>query len=133
MENRRTLLLLLVFGCALGGMALLYATSPALSPAQAPLLLRWPQSPLHVMEMLSVIEEYKQEHFWFILSSFIYLYIFLQSFAIPGAVFLSIMAGPLFGPFAGFFLAQSCATLGSCLCFLLSLGLGAGLVNRVFK
>jgi hypothetical protein len=36
--------------------------------------------------------------------AFIYLYVLLQSFAIPGPVFLCILAGPLFGYTIAFFL-----------------------------
>ena len=61
------------------------------------------------------------------------MYIFLQSFAIPGAIFLSMISGALFGGIPGFVLSQTCATLGSCICYFLSLGLGRNLINRVFS
>ena len=61
------------------------------------------------------------------------MYLFLQSFAIPGAVFLSMISGALFGGIPGFLISQTCATIGSCICFLLSLGLGRGLINRIFS
>lgn len=56
----------------------------------------------------------------------------LQTFAIPGAIFLSILAGPLFGTWFGLGVVSLVATSGSSLCFLLSKVLGRGLVERCF-
>ena len=56
----------------------------------------------------------------------------LQSFAIPGAIFLSILAGPLFGVWRGLLLVSCVATSGSTVCYLLSFYLGRGLVERCF-
>mmetsp|Transcript_19951 Transcript_19951/g.2701 ORF Transcript_19951/g.2701 Transcript_19951/m.2701 type:complete len:82 (+) Transcript_19951:78-323(+) len=63
---------------------------------------------------------------------FIYLYLFLQSFAIPGPVFLSILAGPLFGAYIGFTLVCLCATTGASFCYGLSYTLGRGIVLDKF-
>ena len=41
----------------------------------------------------------------FVVFAIIYLYIFLQTFAIPGAAFLSMLSGPLFGGIPGFCLS----------------------------
>ena len=60
------------------------------------------------------------------------MYVFLQSFAIPGPVFLSILSGALFGGVLAFFLVASCATFGACCCYMLSSVLGKGIVLRFF-
>ncbi|KRW99144.1 hypothetical protein PPERSA_07387 [Pseudocohnilembus persalinus] len=56
----------------------------------------------------------------------------LFSFAIPGPVFLSILAGPLFGAVPGFILVCLCATTGACFCYGLSYTLGRGIVVDKF-
>jgi len=56
----------------------------------------------------------------------------LQSFAIPGAIFLSVLAGPLFGVWRGLLLVSLVATTGSSICYLVSYYLGRGLVERCF-
>jgi len=48
---------------------------------------------------------------------FCYLYILLQSFAIPGTIVLSFISGALFGWLNGVLLVCLCATFGSCVCY----------------
>lgn len=60
------------------------------------------------------------------------MYLFLQAFAIPGAVFLSMLAGPLFGLWQGFAIVSVVATCGACLCYLLSYTVARGFVQRMF-
>lgn len=57
----------------------------------------------------------------------------LQTFAIPGPIFLSILSGALFGGVQGFLLVGLCATSGACLCYTMSLVLGKKLVRRCFE
>jgi len=59
-------------------------------------------------------------------------FVSLQSFAIPGAIFLSILAGPLFGVWRGLLIVSVVATSGSCVCYTVSYYLGRGLVERFF-
>ncbi|OQR89662.1 SNARE associated Golgi protein [Achlya hypogyna] len=68
----------------------------------------------------------------FVLASFVVVYVALQTFAIPGPIILSILAGALY-PF-GFaqLLVAGCATTGASLCFLLSHFLGRSIVQRSF-
>ncbi len=44
------------------------------------------------------------DHFGYTVFSFVYLYILLQAFAIPGPIFLCLLSPTLFGPVTGFFL-----------------------------
>ena len=56
----------------------------------------------------------------------------LQTFAIPGPIFLSILSGAIFGGVKGFCLVGLCATSGASLCYTLSWILGRNLVKRHF-
>lgn len=56
----------------------------------------------------------------------------LQSFAIPGSLFLSILSGYLFPFFVALALVCTCSMVGASLCFLLSQLLGRKLVLHFF-
>ena len=45
---------------------------------------------------------YIQHHFLYTFCAFVYLYILLQAFAIPGPIFLCLLSPTLFGPLPGF-------------------------------
>lgn len=59
-------------------------------------------------------------------------YLFLQTFAIPGTVFLNLLGGALFGVARGFPLCLACNTLGSVFMYLLSRRFGRRAVHRLF-
>ncbi|XP_010543371.1 PREDICTED: uncharacterized membrane protein At4g09580 [Tarenaya hassleriana] len=56
-------------------------------------------------------------------------YIFMQTFMIPGTIFMSLLAGALFGVIRGFVLVVFNATAGACSCFFLSKLVGRPLVS----
>ncbi len=51
---------------------------------------------------------------------FSYLYVFMQSFAIPGTIFLSVISGSLWNSYWALIITSLCATFGSSICFILS-------------
>ncbi|PRQ24399.1 putative SNARE associated golgi family protein [Rosa chinensis] len=56
-------------------------------------------------------------------------YIFMQTFMIPGTIFMSLLAGALFGVFRGLLLVVFNATAGASSCFFLSKLIGRPLVS----
>lgn len=56
-------------------------------------------------------------------------YIFMQTFMIPGTIFMSLLAGALFGIFRGLFLVVFNATAGASSCYFLSKLIGRPIVN----
>lgn len=56
-------------------------------------------------------------------------YIFMQTFMIPGTIFMSLLAGALFGVIRGLFLVVFNATAGASSCFFLSKMIGRPLVS----
>lgn len=56
-------------------------------------------------------------------------YIFMQTFMIPGTIFMSLLAGALFGVGRGLFLVVFNATAGASSCFFLSKLIGRPIVN----
>ncbi|KAL3290558.1 hypothetical protein HHI36_023950 [Cryptolaemus montrouzieri] len=60
------------------------------------------------------------------------VYVFLQTFAIPGSLFLSILSGFLFPFSVALSLVCTCSAIGASLCFLLSQLLGRKLIMAYF-
>lgn len=56
-------------------------------------------------------------------------YIFMQTFMIPGTIFMSLLAGALFGVVKGVILVVFTATSGASSCYFLSKLIGRPLVN----
>lgn len=57
------------------------------------------------------------------------MYIFMQTFMIPGTIFMSLLAGALFGVSRGLFLVVFNATAGASSCYFLSKLIGRPIVN----
>ena len=63
---------------------------------------------------------YKETHFIIMTNCFICLYLFMQTLAIPGTIFLSVMAGSLFGIPYGLFIVTCVSSIGATCCYCLS-------------
>ncbi len=109
----------------------MYLRLPTLPPDEAAKIVL-PRSIAQVRDLAQVLLKYRDEHFSLVLGFFAAVYIFLQTFAIPGAIFLSILAGPLFGLPLGLLIVSLVATTGASMCYTLSKTLGAGIVRRKF-
>lgn len=78
------------------------------------------------------MERYKDLYYFEVLAGLFITYIFLQTFAIPGSIFLSILSGYLF-PFAiALLLVCTCSAIGASLCYMLSSLLGRKLLFKYF-
>lgn len=60
------------------------------------------------------------------------VYIFMQTFMIPGTVFMSLLAGSLFGVLRGVALVVFTATAGASSCYFLSKVIGRPLVFSIW-
>lgn len=56
----------------------------------------------------------------------------VQTFAIPGTIMLSLLAGGLYGPARGAVLVAAVSTAGSCACYCLSWAVGAPLARALW-
>ncbi|KAK2143836.1 hypothetical protein LSH36_808g00123 [Paralvinella palmiformis] len=75
-----------------------------------------------------VLHKYKDKHYFQVLGGYFITYIFLQSFAIPGSIFLSILSGFLFPFPLALSLVCLCSGIGASFCYLLSYLVGRRLV-----
>ena len=83
-----------------------------------------------LQNIANVITSYSGTNYYEVMAAFWWLYIFMQTFAIPGPIFLSILSGTLFGSYVGFALVWFCATSGATACYCMSWVLGKPLVVR---
>lgn len=79
-----------------------------------------------------VLDRYKDKYYFEVMSAVVIFYIFLQAFAIPGSLFLSILSGFLFKFHVAITLVCSCSAIGATLCYLLSQLVGRRLVRHYF-
>ena len=77
-----------------------------------------------------VLSRYKDLYFYQVFFGYFITYIFLQSFAIPGSIFLSILSGFLFPFPAALFTVCLCSAIGATFCYLLSYLVGRRLVKK---
>ena len=86
--------------------------------------LKRPRS-LHDLQLLrDNLESYTSDYTAQVLVGYCVVYIFMQTFMIPGTVFMSLLAGALFGVFKGVALVVFTATAGASSCFFLSKVIG---------
>ncbi|GAA99337.1 uncharacterized protein L969DRAFT_93798 [Mixia osmundae IAM 14324] len=117
----------LIFGLALGGLvALLRASLPPLDPEDAP-RVKIPKSFDDLKDLNEVLQIYKVRNHTRVLISFIFVYLFLQTFSLPGSMYLSILSGAMYGLWA-LPLVCLCISTGASLCYLFSAALGPALL-----
>ncbi|XP_065911061.1 transmembrane protein 41B-like [Dysidea avara] len=124
-----TLLVLVVFIMSLLGMVWVFAQFPELDEEDTR-QLRLPREINDAKDLGRLLSKYKDSHYYTVLSSYFLTYIFLQTFAIPGSIFLSILSGFLFPTVLALSLVCTCSGIGATFCYLLSSLIGRGLVRK---
>ena len=104
---------------------------PVFTIQEKEILYRIPRTGKELNDIALVIKSYSESNYYEVMAAFCCLYVFLQTFAIPGAIFLSILSGALFGGIEGFTLVCICATSGATICYWLSWVLGKAIIVRV--
>lgn len=90
--------------------------------------LKIPRSFEQLKALNAVLQRYKDEYFFRVMFCWVVIYMFLQAFSIPGSMYMSIIAGAMYGvPLALPLVCASVAT-GATICYLISMYLGAVLV-----
>ncbi|KAJ4957458.1 hypothetical protein NE237_024569 [Protea cynaroides] len=106
------------------GLLGLYYTMPASDYS----FLKLPRSLEELQILRDHLESYTNDYTIQVLMGYCAVYIVMQTFMIPGTVFLSLLAGALFGVFKGVALVVSAATAGASSCYFLSKLIGKPLV-----
>lgn len=94
--------------------------------------LKFPTSLEDIKSVSDLLMMYKDEHFLYVLVLFCSAYIYKQTFAIPGSVFMNLLAGALFGVWKSFPLVCFLTATGATCCYSLSKYFGKQYVIRYF-
>ncbi|XP_055327514.1 transmembrane protein 41B-like [Paramacrobiotus metropolitanus] len=130
--TRRSFLIFgLIFLLALLCMAGVYLSFPSLEPHERA-VFRLPKTIDDAKALGEVLYRYKAKYFYQVFGGFFLTYIFLQSFAIPGSIFLSILSGFLFPFPVALLTVCTCSAIGASCCYLLSLMAGKPLLLKYF-
>ncbi|KAK9059393.1 hypothetical protein SSX86_022013 [Deinandra increscens subsp. villosa] len=85
---------------------------------------------LHILR--DNLERYTSDYTVQVLVGYCTVYIFMQTFMIPGTVFMSLLAGSLFGVLRGVALVVFAATAGASSCYFLSNLIGRPLISSLW-
>lgn len=94
--------------------------------------LHFPKDLDDLSEIAEMMKEYKSDHFGYISLLFCSAYLYKQTFAIPGSVFMNLLAGAIYGIWLAFPLCCVLSAIGASLCFLLSKSFGKTLIMKYF-
>ena len=123
------LLILLIFLSSAAAMFAVWWTLPKVSPEDEK-DLKFPRTLEDAKLLGQVLSRYKEQYYAQVFGGFLCTYVFLQTFAIPGSIFLSIISGFLF-PFPLALTAVCfCSATGASFCYLLSYLVGRRLVRH---
>lgn len=122
-------LLLLIFCSSILAMGLVWKTFPDMNPEDQE-SIKFPQDLNDAKKLGQVLSRYKEQYFAQVFAGFVCVYIFLQTFAIPGSIFLSIISGFLFPFPLALFAVCFCSATGASFCYLLSYLVGRKLVRH---
>jgi uncharacterized membrane protein YdjX (TVP38/TMEM64 family) len=125
----RPYLAAILFLSALSALAFVFFNFPPLTSEQKA-KLKLPQSIDDVKELGEVISEYKDSHYYTVMLGFSLVYIFLQSFSIPGSIFLSFLSGTLFGLFVGVVLCCFLSATGASGAYMMSYIIGRRILQK---
>ncbi|GKV10670.1 hypothetical protein SLEP1_g22003 [Rubroshorea leprosula] len=114
---------MVVLGFILGLLGV-YLTLPASDYS----FLKLPRSLEDLQILRDNLETYTSDYTIQVLVGYCVVYIFMQTFMIPGTVFMSLLAGALFGVFKGVALVVFAATAGASSCYFLSKLIGRPLI-----
>ncbi|CAI5949303.1 unnamed protein product [Closterium sp. NIES-64] len=84
------------------------------------LLLRIPRNMAELRAVRATLALYKREFPLRVVVIFVNLYLFLQSFCIPGTICMNLLAGSLFGFFPGLFTISILISAGACASYTIS-------------
>lgn len=123
------LILLIIFTCSASVMYLVYRNFPELSDDEME-KIKIPKDMEDAKALGTVLSKYKDTYYTQVLVAYFATYIFLQTFAIPGSIFLSILSGYLYPFPLALFLVCLCSGLGASFCYMLSYLVGRPMVYK---
>nr|XP_006642671.1 PREDICTED: transmembrane protein 41B isoform X1 [Lepisosteus oculatus] len=123
------LILVSIFLCAASVMYMVYQNFPELSDDERE-KMKIPKDMDDAKALGTVLSKYKDTYYTQVLVAYFATYVFLQTFAIPGSIFLSILSGYLYPFPLALFLVCLCSGLGASFCYMLSYLVGRPVVYK---
>ncbi|XP_068159930.1 transmembrane protein 41 homolog [Drosophila tropicalis] len=128
--TRRSLVIVAgIFVASVATMCYVYAIFPELNAAEKQ-HLKIPRDIQDAKMLAKVLDRYKDMYYFEVMFGVVVAYVFLQTFAIPGSLFLSILLGFLYKFPIALFLICFCSALGATLCYTLSNLVGRRLIRH---
>lgn len=125
--TKSLILLGIIFAASFLVLVVVYLSFPQLQ-ADEKQYVKVPRNIEDAKKLGSVLHKYRDRYYFQVLFAYFTSYVFLQSFAIPGSIFLSILSGFLFPFSLALFLVCLCSATGASFCYLLSYLVGRRLV-----
>jgi len=129
--NRKKLAVTGILLTTLGLLTTIYLSFPNIDPTDR-VDLKFPKDLKDLKKLGLLLSRYKEQHYGCVLFGVFTVYILLQSFAIPGSIFLSIISGYLFAFPIALLLVCTCSAAGAAVCYFLSYMIGRKLVIKYF-
>ncbi|CAL1545077.1 unnamed protein product [Lymnaea stagnalis] len=131
-STRKSLLILaLIFLSALVVLGVVYTSFPRLEADEVQ-YIKLPRNIEDAKNLGNVLHHYKEKYYYQVLLGYFVVFIFLQTFAIPGSIFLSIISGFLYPFVLALPLVCLCSAIGASFCYLLSYMVGRRIVHKYF-
>ncbi|KAI9281651.1 snare associated Golgi protein-domain-containing protein [Sporodiniella umbellata] len=111
--------------------ALIKLNIPAVNPKDRD-DIKFPRCLEDLRRLNEILSVYMDEHFAKIYILFIITYIYLQSFSIPGSMWLSILGGTLFNFWLTLLTVSMCSAIGSSISYIISGSLGSLAIIKLF-
>uniref|UniRef100_A0A023FNZ5 Putative conserved plasma membrane protein n=1 Tax=Amblyomma cajennense TaxID=34607 RepID=A0A023FNZ5_AMBCJ len=127
------LLLPVCVAAATGWLYFLATHLPGIKNEDNASCLKFPSSHQELKDLAALLSSYNEHHSTYVFVLFSSAYLYKQTFAIPGSVFLNVLAGALFGLWKSFLLTCLLSGMGASQCYLLSKFCGQKYVTRFFS
>eukprot|EP01095_Lingulamoeba_sp_RSL-Kostka_P011636 TRINITY_DN4494_c0_g1_i1.p1 TRINITY_DN4494_c0_g1~~TRINITY_DN4494_c0_g1_i1.p1 ORF type:complete len:223 (-),score=23.92 TRINITY_DN4494_c0_g1_i1:26-694(-) len=95
--------------------------------------INMPRNLQDVYNISEIFLSFQQTNYLIVLLDFCLIFIFIQTFCIPGSACLVIVAGRIFGVYFGLFIVLICSTIGSTNCYYVSKLFGRPIIFYFFK
>lgn len=120
-------ILAVIFLISLAAMSYVYMMFPELEETEKQ-YIKLPRDIQDAKMLAKVLDRYKDMYYFEVMFGVVTTYVFLQTFAIPGSLFLSILLGFLYQFPIALFLICFCSSLGATLCYTISNLVGRRLI-----
>ncbi|KAH8919665.1 hypothetical protein BT69DRAFT_1223793 [Atractiella rhizophila] len=123
---------LFIFSCAFL-IVLIKTLLPPIDDPEDKAKVKIPKSFDDLKALNEVLQVYKDKNYARVLGTYICVYLFLQAFSLPGSMYLSILAGAMYGVLMALPLVCLCVATGALLCYLISALIGPALLAHSSK